>query len=171
MSLASESDILWARERVNRLQPGQITRLAAFRDGLHLDLRHLQALERAGLVADMGDGEFWALPGMIDVFNARFGPPLGANHEVRKAGEVVAHEERAAVFAAIPAAQAQPVAERRPPARQEQGPRADRQADQGAGVVAVSVARESELHRWRGSQVIAGVDPIGAIVQKMRRST
>lgn len=166
MSLPSDADSLWARECVRRLVPRQVSRMASFRDGLHIDLHDMLALEALGLVAAMGEGEFWALPGVIDAFNARFGPPLRGNHEVRKIGELGHDEERVAVFSTIAGGStlAQALAcsctSRRPPVEP---------SAKAASGVAVPPAGEPGVHPWHGSRVIAGENPIGQIVQKMRR--
>jgi hypothetical protein len=169
MSLPTEADILWARDRVNRLRPGQISRFAAFRDGLPMARNILRALDLAGLVAELKDGTYVALPGVMDAFNARYGPPLVVCHEVRLVGGDT-RESKAAVFAAIPAAQGF-VSVRVPPPRPAERPRPDGQAHPGAGNVALPPAGQPGVHPWHGSRVIPGENTIGEIVQKLRRST
>lgn len=159
MSLPSQEDIEYARQRVAAFTPQCRSRFAQFRDGMPLRFLDLAALERAGLIALVGD-EFWALPGMLEAFEERFGPALRKEHSVR--GLVWnAHADKATIFATIPGAL------HFSQAREADEARAAREADKAARVVAVPAARVAGVHPGNGRAVKAQeVGPSAAPVRR-----
>lgn len=184
MSLPTSEDVAYATAVVARMGGPIRTLMARFRDGLHLTPNDYVVLEAYGLVAAMGPGEYWALPGVVDEFAARFGPPLrGPGVEVRQllGGKRAREAIKAEIFGSLPGAfRLSPVAQGACPAAAPVAEEPERVA-----VPVARVARVRERERptvdvepsrpaapavpWSGQQVIPGRNPIGDALARLKR--
>lgn len=142
--IATEEDLLRARDLVRGMGTNSRRTLGRFRDGVHVDARELNSLERIGFLAALDDGSWVALPGVLEAFAEAWGPALRVEHHVRFP-EGNARVEKAAVMASIPGALGFKAAGKE--ARKAKAP---------ASVVAVPAARVESVHPGDGGGVGRG---------------
>lgn len=188
MSLPSSEDVAYATAVVARMGAPMRTLMARFRDGLHLTPNDYVVLEAYGLVVEVGElgsgEEYMALPGVVDEFARRWGPPLrGTGVEVRqlRGGKRAREAIKAEIFGSLPGAfRLSPIAQGARPAAAPVAEEPERVAVPVARVARVrervGPAVDAEPSRpaapavpWSGQQVIPGRNPIGDVLARLKR--
>lgn len=193
MSAPTDDDMRLAREALRGIRHRTLHMIARFRDGLEMEASYLHALEGLGFV-DYIAGRYVARAGIIEAFTEIHGAGSVPPHYSR-AYEGRGNAQQKEILRSQIATPDSPTSDRRNEARQPGRPvkrpapvqRGNRRARrdpvhvpirhtgtqepeqradtrQGAERLAVPATQ------WRGEQTIPGENPIGNIVQKMRRA-